>query len=736
MKKISTQATALLLIIMITITTVVTAVPAQAASYPTTYPNTYKNTGVGADDIIGVAKTQVGYQENSAGTKYGYWYNPVFVKQPWCAMFVSWCANQAGISETVLQKYASCGVGVSWFKSKGLWHDSQYYGGSYTPKKGDIVFYRNSGSSNVSDHTGIVVGVNGTYLHVIEGNATNSKACEFTTNSARTLKSSYVIGYGSPKYSGESTGETETEPDTYEEWQVTDADSLALRASYSTSSERYNCISKGTILKVTEFKKSGDYFWGYTKYSGKEGWCALDYCTYIQGSIGGVYYQMPPSVSPKTVTLYAGAKKKLTVTNGLGVTYKSSDKTIAKVSKAGKITAVAGGTATITCKTQTGSAKCKVTVKNPTINKKKASVCIGDSVTLSLTGAQDTISWTSSDKKIAKVSSTGKVTGVAEGTATITATVSSIELKCTVTVTKEPTTYENFTVNSTKAYLYDAIGGKKLVLIPKSTAIKVKQVSYSDTYTWGKITYKSQKGYVILNKCKYVNGEIGGTVYKVRPYLAVTSKSIYIKGQYTLDLRSASGKSVYTTKDSSIATIDDNGVVTGVAAGKTYVYVTNSDIKLKCKITVKNPVLSKTELELTKPNTETLTVKGGDDTIKWKSSDKKVAKVKSDGTVVAVDYGTAIITAVRNGIKLTCNVTVYDPVLSITKKNIYAGKTVTLKVSQSSGTIKWSSSNKKIAKVNSKGVVTGVAKGTATIYAVVDGVKLSCVIKVKDAPTT
>jgi uncharacterized protein YjdB len=274
------------------------------------------------------------------------------------------------------------------------------------------------------------------------------------------------------------------------------------------------------------------------------------------------------------------------------------------------------------------------------------------------------------------------------------------------------------------------------VLIPKGTAIKVKQVTYTDTYTWGKITYKSQKGYVILNKCKYVNGEINGTVYKTRPYLAVTSKSIYIKGQYTLDLRSASGKSVYTTKDSSIATIDSNGVVTGVSAGKTYVYVTNSGVELKCKITVKNPVLSKSELALTKDTTEVLTVKGGDDTISWKSSDKNVAKVKSDGTVVAVAYGTATITAVRNGIKMTCNVTVYDPVLSVTKKNIYVGKTATLKVNQSSGSVTWSSSNKKIAKVNSKGVVTGVATGTATIYAVVDGVKLSCAVKIKEAPTT
>ena len=112
-------------------------VTTQAASYPTTHPNTHTNTGNGAVDITEIAKTQVGYQENSVGTKYGYWYNPAFVKQPWCAMFVSWCADQAGISQDIIQPFASCSMGIKWFQSKGIWQDSAYYGGDYVPKKGD-----------------------------------------------------------------------------------------------------------------------------------------------------------------------------------------------------------------------------------------------------------------------------------------------------------------------------------------------------------------------------------------------------------------------------------------------------------------------------------------------------------------------------------------------------------------------------------------------------------------------
>ena len=99
----------------------VSTTEAQAASYPTGYPNTYKNTGNYANDIIGVARTQVGYKENSVGTKYGYWYSPSFVGMPWCAMFVSWCANQAKVPQSAIKKYASCSTQVAWFKSIGRW---------------------------------------------------------------------------------------------------------------------------------------------------------------------------------------------------------------------------------------------------------------------------------------------------------------------------------------------------------------------------------------------------------------------------------------------------------------------------------------------------------------------------------------------------------------------------------------------------------------------------------------
>lgn len=704
---------------------------AGAASYPTGYPNTYVNTGVGVDDIVAVAKTQIGYQENSAGTKYGYWYNKTFVNQPWCAMFVSWCAEQAGVSNDIIKKYASCSAEVAWFKSIGRWYDSDYYGGDYTPKKGDVIFYRNSGSSSVSTHTGLVLGINGNYLNVIEGNATNGKVCEFTSNSSRMLNSSYVIGYGSPAYEGGSSSSGGIiEPTTYEQWQV-DADSLSLRQNPDTGSKRLTSISRGKIIDVTEFELTDDYLWGYTEHGGHSGWCALDYCSYLSGNIDGKYYQLPPAVSPKKASIYIAGTKKLKVTNGLGANYTSNKASVATVNKNGRITAVSEGKATIKCKTSTGTAKCVVTVKKPELSKSTASTCIGDSFTLSVTGANEDITWTSSKSSVAKVSSKGRVTGVSKGTANITASVSGVNLECAVTVTKTPKTYENFTT-AKKSYLKNAYKGSNVTLMPKGTRLKVTKVKYSSKYTWGKTKYDGKSGWVILNNCTYVNGSINGKRYKPKPYLACSSKSVYLKDKYTLTVKSAAGKVKYTSLNKSIAKVNSKGVVTALKKGTVYITAKNSGKTMKCRIRVVESKLSKTELAILKGNKSTLSVIGGSGKITFKSSNSKVAKVNSKGTVTAVKYGTAVITAKRGKVKMTCKVSVFAPALSRKAVTLSAGGSETLSVTRcSSSKIRWSSSDESVATVSSRGKVTAVEPGEAIITAEIDGAVLECKVTVE-----
>lgn len=72
------------------------------------------------------------------------------------------------------------------------------------------------------------------------------------------------------------------------------------------------------------------------------------------------------------------------------------------------------------------------------------------------------------------------------------------------------------------------------------------------------------------------------------------------------------------------------------------------------------------------------------------------------------------------------------PVLSAKKKTVYYKGSTTLKVKNYTKKVKWSTSNKKVAKVNSKGKVTAVGLGTCTITAKVGSKKLKCKVTVKD----
>ena len=155
-----------------------------------------------------------------------------------------------------------------------------------------------------------------------------------------------------------------------------------------------------------------------------------------------------------TVTNYIKLNKD-SISLGKGETFKlTADKTVnwrtsnSKVAtvKNGKITAKKAGTVTITAKTSNGkTATCKVTVKNApskvTLNKKTLTLKKGKSATLKVSLPKNTASYkktfTSSNNKIATVSSSGKITAKKAGTVTITIkTFNGKTAKCKVTVKK------------------------------------------------------------------------------------------------------------------------------------------------------------------------------------------------------------------------------------------------------------------------------------------------------------
>ncbi len=140
----------------------------------------------GSGDIVEVAASQIG---NVGGQPYWSWYG-FSGRVEWCACFVSWCANECGYIEAgVVPKFAACSAGVQWFKSAGLWRDR-----GYEPRPGDIVFF-DWGGDGGADHVGIVESCDGSTVHTIEGNTSDSCA-----RRSYRVGSPSILGYGTPLY--------------------------------------------------------------------------------------------------------------------------------------------------------------------------------------------------------------------------------------------------------------------------------------------------------------------------------------------------------------------------------------------------------------------------------------------------------------------------------------------------------------------------------------------------------
>ena len=141
-------------------------------------------------------------------------------------------------------------------------------------------------------------------------------------------------------------------------------------------------------------------------------------------------------LSPKKVILIKGQKKVLKLSGAKGkVSWKSSNKAVAAV-KSGKVTAKKAGSAVITARVSGKSFSCRVMVEDPVLSKTKAEVKVGNTIKLKLSGTKQKVTWTSSKKTVATVSSKGKVVGKKTGTAKITATVLNKKFTCKVTVVK------------------------------------------------------------------------------------------------------------------------------------------------------------------------------------------------------------------------------------------------------------------------------------------------------------
>lgn len=141
---------------------------------------------VGNKDIVKIAESQIG---NVGGQKFWQWYG-FNSRVEWCAIFVSWVANEAGYLNTAIPKFAQChNQGIVWFQTMSLWH-----GRGFTPKSGDIIFFDWEQDGH-SDHVGIVEKVSNGKVYTIEGNSNNR-----VQKQNYKLNSKVIYGYGTPQY--------------------------------------------------------------------------------------------------------------------------------------------------------------------------------------------------------------------------------------------------------------------------------------------------------------------------------------------------------------------------------------------------------------------------------------------------------------------------------------------------------------------------------------------------------
>lgn len=200
----------------------------------------------------------------------------------------------------------------------------------------------------------------------------------------------------------------------------------------------------------------------------------------------------------------------------------------------------------------------------------------------------------------------------------------------------------------------------------------------------------------------------------------------------------------WTSSDESVATVDATGMVVAVSAGEADITasVTDSEMSAVCKVTVK--VAAK---DITVPDNLNVKLNDGNETtveatvspadatdvkVSYASTDEAVATVDKDGRVQVLQPGECDITTtlMQDGEKVTektTHVKAFYEVESITldsnEGKLTVGNSHTIKATvapeevAAETTIEWSSSNEKVATVDSNGKVTAVSSGNATITA-------------------
>ena len=389
------------------------------------------------------------------------------------------------------------------------------------------------------------------------------------------------------------------------------------------------------------------------------------------------------------------------------VTWSSDNEAVATVDENGAVTAVAGGTATITATVGEFTAECKVTVVSPlesitlSADRTTDNLEAGDTVNLTVgynpadTTDDKAVTWSSSDEDVATVDENGVVTAVAGGTATITATSAAnanITATCDIRVLKHTT---GISLNQSEMSLLKGETSEQQLTVTFEPA----DTDDSTEVTWSSdntdVAVVDDQGYVtaigegtaVITATAVDGGFTASctvTVNEIHVQDAVlaedTPSELYIGQNHTISVvitpENVTDEVTYSyaSSDADVAAVDENGVVSALKAGTATitVNVTAGDFikELSFDVEVKEIPLEgiafKEEIKTLEEgqsaqleilyNPENTTV---DRTVTWNSSDPTVATVE-DGLVKALKAGTTVITATVGDKEISYELTVTE----------------------------------------------------------------------------
>ena len=363
--------------------------------------------------------------------------------------------------------------------------------------------------------------------------------------------------------------------------------------------------------------------------------------------------------------------------------------------------------------------------------------CVGStSQLLGSDSAATNNAWISSNTAVATISTTGLVTGISEGTTTITySNDKGCKESVTITINALPTITGNLSVcvggetqltgTTTAATTNAWTSSNTAVATISATGLVTGVASGSTTITYTNSNGCQITASVTINELPVITGTLSACV----------GSTTQLSGTAT-----AATTNAWASSNTAVATISTTGLVTGVAAGTSTITYSNSNgCQTTASVTINElPTITGTLSTCVGSTTQLSGTTTAATTTAWASSNTAVATISATGLVTGVTSGSTTITYTNsNGCQTTANVNINSLPTITGTLSACVGSTTQLSGNATAATINaWASSNTAVATISATGLVTGVASGTTTIiYTNSDGCQVSATVTINALPT-